>query len=264
MLSITALLSTRNEWPYLGFLLDYLEREEIDVFIIDNASMDQTRAELERGRYSNVKKIDHLPYTGVHDQSAILEAKMEEAVSINEGWIINHDSDEVMQSIDKLGGLREEIELADERGFNAINLHEIVMLPLNPELDSYRMNNLHYYFFEPEPMRLVRIWKAGTSGSILSSGGHRFEGDNVRISDRESILRHYIVRSQKHALDKYLTRQYSQRDLQRGWHGNRLGMTEASLDIPKCGAFLKRIPRFEARRFDLSAPTGLHYWQWRE
>ncbi len=262
MLPITAILSTRNEWAYLPFLLSYFEREAVRVIVVDNGSQDLTLPELESGRYSNLKKIVRLPYPGHYDHSALLEAKMKEARSISEGWIVNHDSDELMQSPDRFGGLRAEIELADQRGFSAINLQEVVMLPVDRDLDNHLENNLNYYHFRPVPVRLVRIWKAGLQGSMERTGGHRFECDDLRISDRELILRHYIVRSQQHALQKYLNRQFSERDLQRGWHVNRREFTKASLAIPERGALLKRLPRFDYPTFDLSAPTRLHFWEW--
>jgi len=262
VLPITAILSSRNEWPYLPFLLSYLEGEAVKVIVIDNDSEDSTVAELESGRYPNVVKVVRLPYAGIYDHSALLEAKMKEARSVSEGWIVNHDADELMQSPDRFGGLRAEIELADRRGFNAINLQEAVMLPVDVNSDRYLENNLNYYYFRPFPVRLVRIWKAGLSGSMERTGGHLFEDDQLRLSDRELILRHYIVRSQKHALEKYLNRRFSERDLQRGWHVNRREFTRASLAIPERGDFLKRLPRFNYPTFDLSAPTRLHFWQW--
>lgn len=263
MIPITIVLSTRNECPYLPVLLDYLDKEAARVIVIDNGSDDSTLSVLQSGRYPNVIKIVRLPYAGLHDHSAILGAKMREARAVLEGWIVNHDSDELMQSIDRFGGLRSEIELADQRGFNAINLQEAVMLPVDATLDSHLKNNLNYYYFRPFPLRLVRIWKAGLSGSMERTGGHRFEGDDLRLSDRELILRHYIVRSQKHALEKYLHRTFSERDLQLGWHVNRRAFTESSLTIPQQGKFLRRLPRFDYPTFDLSAPTRLHFWEWK-
>lgn len=259
---ITTVLSTRNEWPYLPFLLDYLAGEGIDVIVIDNGSTDETPDALRSGRFANVTKVVDLPYSGVFEHSLIIERKMAEAAGVAEGWIINHDADEVMQSMTGLGGLRAEIERAEAEGFTAINLQEATLLPRDPAVEDHLANNLNYYHYRPQSVRLVRIWKAGLSGTMTATAGHRFEGPDVRLSPRELLMRHYIVRSQQHALDKYLHRRFAERELREGWHFNRVGLSAENLAVPARHANLKRIESFDDARFDLSQPLREHYWQW--
>ena len=75
------------------------------------------------------------------------------------------------------------------------------------------------------------------------------------------MLRHYIVASQQQAIEKYVGRRFAQTDIDRGWHGNRLGLTPDDLRLPEPGV-LCRLEDWRSTDFDRSSPNTLHFWHW--
>jgi hypothetical protein len=120
----------------------------------------------------------------------------------------------------------------------------------------------NYYFFEPNPNRLNRAWLRRCALDNRSSGGHVLAGPHKRVFPRSQVLRHYIVLSQQHAIQKYTTRRFDKDELASGFHANRLALTADMLELPPPSAPLLQydvgpdVPL--SRRF----PTGLHYWHW--
>lgn len=66
-----------------------------------------------------------------------------------------------------------------------------------------------------------------------------------------------------HARTKYLRRRYSDGDLAKCWHDNRVIVTRENLKI-KSIPELRRIEGDPAKyhSFDLSMPLKSHFWQW--
>jgi hypothetical protein len=261
-MQITAIICVRNERPYLQHLLPYLATEGIEVALIDNGSTDGTLEAIAKGDFPNVFRIEALPNSGQFDLSRQLEVKWKIAASLACDWLIHQDADEFLQAPMSWGGLRDHIEQADSLGFNVLNFNELVMLPTDPLCDDILHNNCSYYFYEPKPMRLMRAWKRTANLVPGKSGGHRLEGDDVNVYPRQMLMKHFIVRSQKHAYEKYLDRTFSSTDLEKGWHGNRLSFTVDNLRIPSTGEHLHSLqsPMDTPSRLPRSVRT--HFWQW--
>ena len=92
-----------------------------------------------------------------------------------------------------------------------------------------------YYFFEPSPVRRVNAFKKmNIPYDIVSSGGHNVKFDGINMCLENFILRHYIVLSKKHAINKFCKeRIYSPSEIKnRGWHGSRATFTADNLCFP--------------------------------
>lgn len=259
MLKITAVIAARNELVYLKVLIPYLLSENIDIVLIDNDSDDGTTDYVLR-EFHNIP-IEHLPYKGEFDLTEQLNYKKLIANSISTDWIIHHDADEIMHDSSGWKGLRASIEKANELGCNALNFQELVMLPFNPEIDNVLSNNKNYYYFSPKPLRKMTTYKSGEGIDNINSGGHKLIG-NIKLYGEIMFIRHYIVRSQVHAFSKLNNRLFSKRDLDRGWHGNRLNISKKSLVIPKEHNNLNLFPSYFNADEVLSKPLSKHYWEW--
>lgn len=260
-MKITAILCARDELPYLRHVLPYLAGEDIEVVLIDNGSTDGTLDAVRAGEFPNVVRVETFPHLGTFDLSRQLEIKWQVAKSLTSEWVIHQDADEILHGPEGWGGLRKHIEQADAGGFTVLNFNELVMLPADPGRDDMLENNRNYYFFEPKPMRLMRAWKRSANVTGGNSGGHRLQGD-VNVYPQRMILKHFIVRSQDHAYEKYLDRTFSTTDLDKGWHRNRLNFTRDNLCIPTGGEHLQTLatPRDAPRTFPRSSRT--HFWEW--
>jgi glycosyltransferase involved in cell wall biosynthesis len=261
-MKIVAIICVRNELTYLREVIPYLNNENIEVILIDNDSTDGTLNVASGADYGNIQHVERLPFNGRFDLSAQLNAKAAVIENIDADWIVHQDADEILQSPTDWGGLRHHVELADSMGFNVLNFNEIVMLPANPDIDDFIHNNTNYYFFEPRPLRLMRAWKKSAKLANFRSGGHVLHGDDVVVYPARMLLKHFIVRSQHHAFEKYLGRRFASTDLEKGWHGNRLGFTEKNLIIPTCGSDLYRLEDVKNTPAKLPRSSRTHFWEW--
>jgi len=266
-LSICAVTSVRNEADYLRVLLPCLAKQRIDVAILDNGSTDESRAIIGAHMSSPVITVKDLPFSGSFSLSEQLRAKQEMITTLSHDWVVHQDADEILDHRESEKNLRHAIQEADSSGYNALNFEEFVFLP-DPGRDlagaDYRKEALRYYYFRPSNNRLNRAWKLSTTVAYGKSGGHRLEGDGIRFWTPDHVLRHYIVLSQEHAKSKYLDRTFAQEDLLRGWHTNRLGLTNRDLEIPEKHELIFRLSDANSKLFDRSLPSGKHYWHWED
>jgi glycosyltransferase involved in cell wall biosynthesis len=260
--SITAVIQARNENHYLKYLVPYLASENIEIVLIDNGSIDGTQDIYNKNNYPNIVERIDLTFNGTFDLSEQLQTKSTIFQHLNSDWLIHQDADEILQSSDTWGNLRCSIESANQQGFIVLNFDELVMLPADPSIDDHMNNNLNYYFFEPAPRRLMRVWKRSANLSNLANGGHKLEGGDISFFPNRMLLKHFIVRSQKHAYDKYLGRTYANHDTSKGWHGNRIGLTKEMLKIPTDSLLLNKLTTPQDTPLVLPKSLKHHYWHW--
>ena len=265
-LSICSIIAVRNEFQYLNILLPLLAEQRIDVAIIDNESTDGSHELYSDFMGKPIIAVETLPYRGFFSLSEQLLAKQELCKKVNHDWIIHQDADEIMEHYKPGLTLRDAIQEANEAGYNILNFDEFTFLP-EPNSDysnrDYYTELLRYYFFEPQKNRLNRACKRTSQLSNTTSGGHRLQGNILSIAPTNHILRHYIVLSEYHAKEKYLSRLFEDIDLAKGWHGNRLNFTENNLLLPDKSNLLFRLKRCDSKNFCRAMPTSMHFWEWK-
>ena len=173
--------------------------------------------------------------------------------------VLHLDADEWPQSSRANERLIDAIRRIDKQGRNAINFEEFVFLPTRKAKEAE-----HYYFFAPQPRRLMRGWRRDTQLSNTQAGGHKLSptsSSDMKLAEENFVLRHYIVRNQTHARKKYLNRIFSPDDLKRGWHDNRIKLCARSLTIPD-PIHLHQISDPTSQQWDRSEPRETHYWHW--
>jgi glycosyltransferase involved in cell wall biosynthesis len=259
-----AVLGVRNEAAHLRRALSAYTNQGIDVVIIDNASTDDTLAICREFLGRGLLRVEYLPWHGVFDLSAQLEAKDRIFKSLPHDWIIHADADEWLQSPRPGEGLVDGITRLAEQGFNAINFDQFVFLPEHQDTpEEYEKVFLRYYYYHrPESAkRLMRAWKRIEDFDHRESGGHKLKGANLRVAPENFVLRHYIVLSYSDAVSKYVGRKFSTNDIQKGWHRGRLNISAERLLLPDISR-LKKLPRWDSKDFDRSTPYRTHYWRW--
>jgi glycosyltransferase involved in cell wall biosynthesis len=265
MLSICAVIAVRNEAQYLQVLLPLLLNQGIEVVILDNGSTDQSHKIYAAYDGNPIIYVRHIPYLGTFSLIQQLEEKRKIFEQIKHDWVIHHDADEVFEHFQPGLTLRDAIQEADDNGFNALNFDEFVFLP-EPDGDyagrNYYKEMLRYYFFEPFKNRKNAVWKRAMNFDNRRSGGHLLSGDGLSFFPTNHVFRHYITLSQEHAIDKYLTRTFSQDDKSLGWHGNRLNFTRENLALPTAHPYLFTLNSYDSKDFRRDSPTPKHYWEW--
>lgn len=251
-----ALLTCRNESLYIERCLIHLWKQGVETCLIDNESTDNTVKLAKQFQKKGLLRIETQSYNGHFDLVEQLQLKEELVKEIDANWFIHYDTDEIKEAPCPFNTLREGIEDADKKGYNAINFDEFVFLPTsdtdNFENTDYVKDMEYYYFFEPYPLRRINAWKnQNINIDLVNSGGHQVSFDGIKIYPENFILRHYIVLSKNHAIDKYYTsRVFSQKEhKERGWHGARMTFTPDKLKFPE-KELLKKIG--EKGRWDTS------------
>ncbi|MBN3960044.1 sulfotransferase [Nostoc sp. NMS8] len=235
---VVALLTVRNEERFLPRCLEHLYSQGIETCLIDNGSYDKTLEIARTFLNKGVFKIEHLPYPGYFELSTIISNEEKLAKEIDTDWFIHHDADEIRQAPKPYRTLIEGIEDADRQGYNAINFDEFVFMPTSDD-ESFEGKNYveemhYYYFYEPDKLYRLNAWKnLNIPINLTNAGGHRVAFEGQRIFPVSFILRHYVVLSRTHALQKYLGRVHSMKEtIERGWHRVSSSFTSEHLNFP--------------------------------
>ncbi|MCJ2107834.1 glycosyltransferase [Methylobacterium sp. E-041] len=264
MISALAILCVRNEAIHIHRCIDDLISSGLEVYLIDNGSTDGTREAAETYLGKGLIGIHDLPWRGAFSLTDQLVAKRGIISEAEHDWILHCDADEWLMSPNDGQSLLEGFDAADNAGFNCVNFHEIVFLPLpgeDFEQEDYAEKMQSYYFFQPSYPRLYRAWRRDAGLDNSAYGGHLLIGEGLNPYPIDFILRHYIVLSMAHAQRKYYGRIFSTEDRSKGWHGNRISITKDNL-VVKPAPELRRLDDPNSREFDLSAPAGRHFWEW--
>jgi len=263
---VVAILAFRNESCYVRTCIEHLIAEGIKCVVIDNESDDNTLDICHEYYPEHVIAIDSVPYPGYYDWQTILRRKDEFRQSIDADWFIHHDADEIMHSNRPGETLLEAVARVDEEGFNAIDFDEFVFVHENDAVDyvgqNYYEQMRYYYRYQPRGghARLVRAYSSSVRGEIAAYGGHAPRGADIRIHPERMVLRHYVCLGKAHAIEKYGYRKYSEDELRRGWHGNRIGVKHARYSAP-AERKLHRLGE-NPRNLDYSNPYSEHFWHW--
>jgi glycosyltransferase involved in cell wall biosynthesis len=237
-LRIVAILAVRNEEKYLARCLKHLRKQGVaSCIIIDNGSTDRTPEIIRSFDQSFVFRTMHYPYPGYFDWEGILRLKQQLAAEVSADWFIHIDADEILESPWPGKTLVNAIGLVDRKGYNTINFNEFVFVPTHDneqwEDCDYVSGMKNYYFFEPRPQRLLRAWKRNNASiDLASSGGHNIMFKNRKIFPESFILRHYITLSRAYMIEKYCKRKFSPKEIEKGWHYPRIGITPDMIQLP--------------------------------
>jgi len=258
---VVALLAVRNEERYLQRCLEHLYRQEIETCVVDNGSTDRSLEIAESYLNRGVIRIEHLPFTGAFELVTQLLCKERLAAEIDADWFIHHDADEIREAPTPYKTLRQGIGVVDARGYNAIDFDEFVFTPTSDSESFDECDYVHemryYYYFEPDSPDRYRInaWKKHPNLDLHTLGGHKAIFPGMRISPEPFILRHYMVLSRAHAIEKYAGRPFSPAEKANSWHGDRASFRADEFRFPP----KDRLKKLESSdEFDKSEPWHRH------
>jgi glycosyltransferase involved in cell wall biosynthesis len=223
---VVALVAARNEERFIEGCLKHLIGQGVEVFLIDNGSVDDTIKIAKRYEGQGLIGVEHFPWDGTFRWRRILERKEELAMMIDADWFIHCDPDEVRLPPRSDTTLVKAFTEADQRGYNAVNFIEFTFVPTqeSPDHDNsrYAETMLSYYPFLPRPRHRVNAWKRQPCRvRIADSGGHDVNFPSINISPLDFPMKHYLFLSIDHAIRKYSLRNFDADEVEREWHGGR-------------------------------------------
>lgn len=259
-----AQMFVRNGAEYLPRCLRHFRRQGVEVAVVDHGSTDATPDILRAYLGDPVSELQHVPYAGHFDLEQMLVLQREAQRRIGADWYILAGVDEILESDRPGETLCDAIARVATAGFDAINFNEFVFVY---ESDSgsyvgtdYVETMKFYYHFAPQPVRLVRAFRAGLPVDNLASGGHLVPLDRIRLYYGTFTLRHYIALGREHAAAKYVGRKFAPKNLAKKWHHNRVNLSAEQFAAPP----VDQLFRLEnpAAPLDTSRPFATHFWQW--
>jgi glycosyl transferase family 2 len=257
-----ALLASYNERRFIGACLEHLARNDIDAYLIDNCSTDDTVALAEAWLGRGLLGIESFPRKegDVYDWRALLERKEQLARKIDADWFIHMDPDEFRLPPRGKGSLAEALEAVEREGFNAVNFTEYTFVPSreSPDHDhpDFQRTLRTYYPFAPKFPHQLNAWKATDEIELARSGGHEVRFSGLRMHPEAFPMKHYLFLSIPHAIEKYVKRHYDPGEVKGGWHGWRAALTAGQLCLPSASEL--RVTRSDDD-LDPSEPRAKHY-----
>ena len=255
-MKIVAILASYNEQKFIRACLEHYLQQGIEVYLLDNDSTDKTldiaREYLDR----NLIGIERIPRHGMYQWRKILMRKEELADEIEADWLMHADPDEIRIAPTSAYTLAETIAEVDQQGYNAINFMEYTFLPVreSPDHDNAEFQKTmrwYYPFAQRYPHRLnawkkqSRRWpgtkaflselarnhRTAPSVNLRDSGGHAVQFPGIHPYPVDFKLKHYIVLSLEHAIQKYVKKSFDPKEID-GSHGWRATAKEHDFLLP--------------------------------
>jgi glycosyltransferase involved in cell wall biosynthesis len=269
-MNILAVVAVRNEVLHISRCINCLIDNGFEVALIDHASTDGTKEIAESYLGNGLVRICNLPWEGHFSLERQLLEKSRIIDNSSHEWVAHFDADEWPMPNPSFINLNEMAGDADSSGYNVINFNEFTFIPAQGvacDFSGYETEMKHYYFFQPRYPRLQRMWRRDSRLTNLAGGGHTLSSGSVKQYPLDGALRHYIVLNEEQAVNKYTNRIFADADLGRGWHRNRLAITEGKIrkffkTISQSSDRIKILKNVMSSRFDTSSPQNMHFWDW--
>ena len=262
-----AILAVKNEKRQISYVLSSLINEGLDVVLLDDGSTDGTRELAEHFLGKGLLEIRTRPDQGVYDWTSVLKWKKKVGSEFPHKWLVHVDADEWLQHPEQGKTLSDLINEADAAGANAIDFEEFTFIPkreLSGEEDP-RKTFTSYYWHKPIGFGYLRAWKKRAGISNIKSGGHGLHGPflwargGIKRYSKKGLLRHYPILGVEHLKEKYGKRVFAQRDLDRGWHSDRLNLSDWSLSVFE-NEHIFKLAKTTDKDFIRSNPINKHFW----
>jgi glycosyltransferase involved in cell wall biosynthesis len=255
-----AILATYNEERFVAVCLENLIRQGLEVYLVDNESIDATVAIAERYAGRGLIGIETLPRSGVFSLRQQCARKEALAATLDADWFLHVDADQIVLPARSTQSLVQALAEVDAQGYNAVYFHQFVFVPTleAPDHDhpQYQQTMRWYYPQEEFHPHSLRAWKRQDVPVELSwSGGHRVRFPGLRMYPSALRYRHYLFLSIEQAIRKYMQKRFDAAEMAEGWHTWRTRFRPEAIRLPS-QAELRHYTSDDA--LDHSAPRKKH------
>jgi len=275
-LRVVALFAAYNERRFVRTFLEHLRTQNVDAYMIDNDSTDETVRLAEPFLGRGLIAIERLPRAdGLFRFRRILERMEEVALELAADWFLLTSPDERVVSPYPGLGVAEALAKVELDGYDAVNLFEFSFVPTreHPDHDHGRFAETmrRYYPFAPKPLHRLSCWRRQSERvTLAASAGHRIDFPGLSSAPDSFPLLHYLFLSRAHAVEKYAGRLRDAAEEAAGWGGWRNVVARSPLAgdpslVPLPGEGELRVFSGEGS-LDPSEPLTRHVWaeRWAE
>ena len=259
---VVALMSAYNEEDIIVPCLQYLIKQGLEVYLIDNWSTDSTVEMASEFLGKGLLAIEKFPEGGPPSHyawKAILSRIEQLTEEIDADWFLFQDIDEIRVPAWPDLSLRDAILKVDREGFNSIDHTVATFYPLDNDFVAGADFETYFKYFEfsDRPGQFVEINACKNTGrrvSLTESGGHEMRFEGRRVYPFRFLLKHYPVRSQAHGERKIFRERKPRWDPHEkagGWHSHYDHISEGH-------SFLGRpddLELFSEAEFKLTTPA---------
>ena len=257
-MKIIVLITSYNEQRYIRACLEHYLSHGIYVYLLDNESQDDTIKIAMEYLDKNLIAIETVPRHGMKQWRKMLMRKEELADQLDADWFMHADIDEIRLPPSQNETLAEAIERVDREGYNAINFMEYTFLPIaeseNHDHPDFQKTMIWYYPFAPRHPHRLNAWKkqprrwpglkkllreiiknhrfVAPSVNLIATGGHLVDFPNLKPYPIDFILKHYMMLSLDHAIQKYVKVTHDPKAAKAGMHGWRATANENDFILP--------------------------------
>ncbi len=259
---VVVLMSAYNEEDIIVPCLQYLIKQGLEVYLIDNWSTDSTVELASEFLGKGLLAIEKFPQRRppAHYVWGDILSRIEQLTEeIEADWFVFQDVDEIRTSPWQGSSLRDAILKVDREGFNCIDHTVITFYPIDNAFSAGEDFQAYFRYFEfsdkPGQFIEIKAWKnLGRRISLSKSGGHEVQFNGRRPYPFRFLLKHYPIRSQAHGEKKIFRERkprWHSQERAKGWHTHYD-------HIDKGHSFLRRPD--ELKLFDASALGEMVDW----
>jgi glycosyltransferase involved in cell wall biosynthesis len=240
---VVAFVLTYNEADIISHTLQYLTAQEIEVYVIDNWSTDDTVERAREFMGKGLIGLERFPPEGpteIYEWRQMLGRVEQLAEQIEADWFVLHDADERRHTPWRGVDLRAGLYQVDRSGFTCVDHVVVNFWPTGEEVHAERdvEEQLRYFSLSDHPghYHQRKAWKNGDCAvSLASSAGHDVRFPGRLVYPFKFLLKHYPIRSEEHGRRKVLGERvprWNHQERALGWH-------RQYEDVVNAGTFLR-------------------------
>jgi glycosyltransferase involved in cell wall biosynthesis len=197
-----------NEADIIGYVIEHLISQGIELAILDNGSTDNSYEICSRYLNKGVLWLKTI-CTEQYHFDILSQSLYDTAVSLHADWVLLNAADEFLEAPYRGVTLKEGIEMEDRYGYNLIQFNDFEFFPTEKDLESTEQDvrkRLKYYTWNDDLQ--FRCWKICKDVKVTGTAGHYPvfpKNVKYKIAKTKYILRHYRIRSYEHGLRKIFT-----------------------------------------------------------
>lgn len=230
---IVALMTVYNEGDLIRPVIGDLIANGIDVYLLDNASTDDTVLQASHWLGKGLLHIESYPKdSGFPERTSrefalkdILRREEEVAAHLGADWYLHVDADEFRESPWEGMTLAQAIRKVESEGYSAINYELYNFRPTGDDFPHGGDPRRFLTLWEPGDWFdsvQIKTWKhPGSRVDLASTGGHNVQFPGRKVCPTPFILRHYPIRGEEHGRRKIFGERFgrfSEAERAQGWH----------------------------------------------